>query len=96
MDEEVKCCVDAINFCSLSHCLMKFLQKSGCWKTPVFFGGVITKSKLGIQSVIAFWRHHNLLGFSRVEGIAAILQEFRLNESTFRGIAAQLHHFRPF
>ncbi|WP_293656796.1 hypothetical protein, partial [uncultured Paenibacillus sp.] len=32
----------------------------------------------------------------RAEEIAAILQEFRLNESPSRGIAANLHHFRPF
>ncbi|WP_210429552.1 hypothetical protein, partial [Paenibacillus dendritiformis] len=36
------------------------------------------------------------LGLGRAEEIAAILQEFRLNESTSRGIAANLHHFRPF
>ncbi|WCF09631.1 hypothetical protein NDS46_07085 [Paenibacillus thiaminolyticus] len=33
---------DAINFSFLSRYLMKFLQKSGCWKTPVFCEGVIT------------------------------------------------------
>ncbi|WP_210429319.1 hypothetical protein, partial [Paenibacillus dendritiformis] len=36
------------------------------------------------------------LGLGRAEEIAAILQEFRLNESPSRGIAANLHHFRPF
>ncbi|EHQ63370.1 hypothetical protein PDENDC454_04461, partial [Paenibacillus dendritiformis C454] len=46
--------------------------------------------------IIAFWKHRCLLGLEREEGIAAILQEFRLNESTSRGIAAYLHHFRPF
>ncbi|RJG22149.1 hypothetical protein [Paenibacillus thiaminolyticus] len=30
--------------------------------------------------IVAFWRHR-LLGLERVEEIAAILQEFRLNES---------------
>ncbi|MDU5146117.1 MAG: hypothetical protein E6230_28630, partial [Paenibacillus dendritiformis] len=40
--------------------------------------------------------HRCLLGLGRAEEIAAILQEFRLNESPSRGIAANLHHFRPF
>ncbi|MCY9627528.1 hypothetical protein, partial [Paenibacillus thiaminolyticus] len=35
-------------------------------------------------------------GVERVEGIAAFLQEFRPNESTSRGIPANLHHFSPF
>ncbi|MEC0062616.1 hypothetical protein P4H37_03830, partial [Paenibacillus thiaminolyticus] len=42
----------------------------------------LLEASLPSGSIIAFWRHRCLLGLERVEGIAAILQEFRLNEST--------------
>ncbi|BFH67811.1 hypothetical protein J27TS7_19620 [Paenibacillus dendritiformis] len=47
------------------------------WKCPFSY------SKLGTYSLASLPR-----GLERVEGIAAILQEFWLNESTSRGIAA--------
>ncbi|WP_213470019.1 hypothetical protein [Paenibacillus dendritiformis] len=49
-----------------------------------------------LEALSACWKHRCLPGLGRVEEIAAILQEFRLNESPSRGIAANLHHFRPF
>ncbi|WGU94983.1 hypothetical protein QJQ58_01490 [Paenibacillus dendritiformis] len=48
------------------------------------------------EALSACWKHRCLLGLGRAEEISAILQEFRLNESTSQGIAANLHHFRPF
>jgi len=49
-----------------------------------------------LEALSACWKHRCLLGLGRAEEIAAILQEFRLNESPSRGIAANLHYFRPF
>ncbi|WP_213471800.1 hypothetical protein, partial [Paenibacillus dendritiformis] len=49
-----------------------------------------------LEALSACSKHRCLLGLGRAEEIAAILQEFRLNESTSRGIAGNLHHFRPF
>ncbi|WP_213470762.1 hypothetical protein [Paenibacillus dendritiformis] len=57
-----------------------------CWKHYRPAGSIICPA----GSIVAF------LWLGRAEEIAAILQEFRLNKSPSRGIAANLHHFRPF
>ncbi|MDU5142684.1 MAG: hypothetical protein E6230_10890 [Paenibacillus dendritiformis] len=67
-------------------------DRVGCW------GGIIAfwEDHRLQEALSACWKHRCLLGLGHAEEIAAILQEVRLNESTSQGIAANLHHFRPF
>ncbi|MDU5143968.1 MAG: hypothetical protein E6230_17510, partial [Paenibacillus dendritiformis] len=62
---------------ALSACWKHYLS---CWKHYRPAG-----STTGLlEALPACWKHRCLLGLGRAEEIAAILQEFRLNESTSR------------